>query len=52
MCGASAPLEAARARAGLAADRPRSIEFLERIHARPAYQRALLQGGESALAKD
>jgi len=42
----SFPLEAARARAGLASDRPHSIAFLERIHARPAYQRALEQGGE------
>ena len=48
----SFPLEAARSRAGLAADRPRLLAFLERIHARPAYQRALEQGGEYALAKD
>ena len=48
----SFPLEAARARAGLAADRPHLLAFLGRIHARPAYQRALAQGGEYALAKD
>jgi glutathione S-transferase len=48
----SFPLEAARARAGLAADRPHLLAFLQRIHARPAYQRALAQGGEYALAKD
>ena len=48
----SFPLEAARSRAGLASDHPRLIAFLERIHARPAYQRALEQGGEYALAKD
>src|SRR6188768_4063 len=48
----SFPLEAARARAGLASDRPHLIGFLERIHARPAYQRALAQGGEYALGKD
>jgi glutathione S-transferase len=47
----SFPLEAARARAGLASDRPHLIAFLDRIHARPAYQRALAQGGEYALAK-
>ena len=36
----------------LAADRPHLLAFLQRIHARPAYQRALAQGGEYALAKD
>jgi len=41
----SYPLEAAVARAGLDASRPRLIGFLERIHARPAYQRALQRGG-------
>lgn len=40
----SFPLEAAAARAGLEG-RPRMRAFLERIHARPAYQRALEQGG-------
>jgi glutathione S-transferase len=48
----SFPLEAAKSRAGLAEDRPRLLAFLERIHARPAYQRALAQGGEYALGKD
>ena len=48
----SYPLEAARSRAGLASDRPRSVAFLQRIHARPAYQRALERGGEYALSKD
>jgi len=48
----SFPLEAARSRAGLAADHPRSLAFLQRIHARPAYQRALEQGGEYKLAND
>ena len=42
----SYPLEAAAARAGLDASRPRLIAFLERIRARPAYQRALERGGE------
>lgn len=40
----SFPVEAAAARAGLG-DRPHLRAFLERIHARPAYQRALQQGG-------
>lgn len=41
----SFPLEAAKARAGLDSSRPHLIEFLEKIHARPAYQRAILRGG-------
>jgi glutathione S-transferase len=41
----SFPLEAAAARAGLSASRPKLWAFLERIHARPAYQRALQKGG-------
>jgi glutathione S-transferase len=42
----SFPLEAAASRAGLdAASYPRLWQFLERIHARPAYQRALERGG-------
>ena len=41
----SFPLEAAAARAGLDGRRPRLMEFLSRIHARPAYQRALARGG-------
>lgn len=45
----SFPLEAAAARAGLDASRPRLMEFLARIHARPAYQRALEKGGEYEL---
>ncbi|MBO9558016.1 MAG: glutathione S-transferase [Caulobacter sp.] len=40
----SFPLEAGAARAG-AASRPRVKAFLDRIHARPAYQRALERGG-------
>ncbi len=46
----SFPLEAARARAGLDARYPRLQEWLERIHARPAYQRALASGGPYAYA--
>jgi len=47
----SFPLEAATQRAGLDASRPRLWSFLQRIHARPAYQRALEQGGPYAYAK-
>jgi glutathione S-transferase len=46
----SFPLEAARARAGLDASRPRLWDFLHRIHARPAYQRALARGGPYSFA--
>jgi glutathione S-transferase len=42
----SFPLEIAVARAGLNASRPKSSAFLERIHARDAYQRALERGGK------
>jgi glutathione S-transferase len=41
----SFPLEAATGRAGLNASRPRLMDWLARIHARPAYQRALQTGG-------
>jgi glutathione S-transferase len=41
----SFPIEAATVRAGLDASRPRLRGFLDRIHARPAYQRALERGG-------
>jgi glutathione S-transferase len=47
----SFPLEAAASRAGLDHTRPKSLAFLERIHARPAYRRALERGGEYAYAK-
>jgi glutathione S-transferase len=46
----SFPLEAAAARAGLGAAHPKLMAFLSRIHARPAYQRALAAGGPFALA--
>ena len=42
----SFPLEAASVRAGLNESRPRLMAFLERIHARPAYRRALERGGK------
>jgi len=41
----SFPLEAAAARAGLNNSRPRLMDWLQRVHARPAYHRALEQGG-------
>lgn len=45
----SFPLEAAATRAGLNASRPKLMAFLDRIHARPAYQKALERGGEYEL---
>jgi len=45
----SFPVEAAATRAGLDASRPRLMDFLARIHARPAYQRALERGGPFEL---
>ena len=41
----SFPLEVARTRAGLDASRPHLTDWLERIHARPAYDAALKRGG-------
>lgn len=46
----SFPLEAARQRGGLNDSRPHLIDWLERIHARPAYGRALTAGGPYAFA--
>ena len=45
----SFPLEGAAARGGLDGRYPRLTDFLARIHARPAYQRALERGGPYAL---
>ena len=45
----SFPIEAARARGGLNESRPRLMDFLERIHQRPAYQRALERGGKFSI---
>jgi glutathione S-transferase len=42
----SFPLEIAVTRAGLNASRPKSMAFLERIHARDAYKLALERGGK------
>ena len=46
----SFPLEAARHRAGLDESRPNLIDWLDRIHARPAYAAALRRGGTYAYA--
>ena len=45
----SFPLEAAAARGGLDASRPKLMDFLKRIHARSAYKRALKKGGAYEL---
>jgi len=47
----SFPLEAAAARASQDAERPKIAAFLERIHARPAYRRALERGGPYQLLR-
>jgi glutathione S-transferase len=47
----SFPLEAAAARGGLDARRPRTMAVLERTHARPAYRPALERGGPYALLR-
>lgn len=46
----SFPIEAAAARGGLDARRPRLMAFLDRIRARPAYRRALERGGKFSLS--
>lgn len=46
----SFPLEAARSRGGLDASRPATIAWLDKVHARPAYQAALRNGGPYAYA--
>jgi len=48
----SFPVEASAQRAGLDASRPRLMAFLKRIHARPAYRRALERGGPYDFAND
>jgi glutathione S-transferase len=45
----SFPLEAAVSRAGLNSSRPKLMGFLDRIHARDGYQRALKRGGPYAF---
>lgn len=46
----SFPLEAARQRAGLDERYPNLLTWLDSIHERPAYQRALQRGGDYAYA--
>jgi glutathione S-transferase len=46
----SFPLEAARSRGGLDASRPATVAWLDKVHARPAYQTALAKGGPYAYA--
>jgi glutathione S-transferase len=47
----SFPLEAAAARAGLEEGHPKAMAFLDRIHTRPAYKRALEKGGPYAVGR-
>lgn len=47
----SFPLEAASQRTNLKQQYPKLVDFLKRIHARPAYQRALQKGGAYAYAE-
>jgi len=47
----SFPLEAAAARGGLEQGHPRAMAFLDRIHARAAYQRALDRGGPYSVGR-
>jgi glutathione S-transferase len=47
----SFPLEAARVRGGLDGKRPRLMAYLEKIHSRPAYLRALERGGKYELLR-
>jgi glutathione S-transferase len=47
----SFPLEAAAARGGLEQGHPRAMAFLERIHTRPAYNRALEKGGPYTVGR-
>ena len=47
----SFPLEAAASRGGLDEKRAKSWAWLQKIHARPAYQRALEKGGKYELLR-
>ncbi len=47
----SFPLEAASSRGGLDGKYPKTLALLERIHARPAYARALEKGGPDSIGK-
>ena len=48
----SFPVEAAAQRAGLNSSRPKLMAFLKRIHARPAYKKALKRGGPYSFAEE
>jgi len=48
----SFPVEASAMRAGLDASRPHLFAYLRRIHARPAYRKALERGGPYSFAND
>ncbi len=48
----SFPIEAAAQRGGLDEWRPKLMSYLKRIHARPAYKRALKRGGPYSFAED
>ena len=48
----SFPVEAAAQRAGLDASRPKLMTWLKKIHARPAYRKALERGGPYSFAND
>ena len=47
----SFPIEAAAARGGLDASRPRLMDYLKRIHGRPAYKKAIERGGAYELMR-
>ena len=47
----SFPVEAAQARGGLDRTRPKLMAFLERVHAMPAYKRAIEKGGPFELMR-
>ena len=48
----SFPVEAAAQRAGLDRSRPKLITWLKKIHARPAFRKALERGGPYSFAND
>ncbi|MEP6738845.1 MAG: glutathione S-transferase [Caldimonas sp.] len=48
----SFPVEAAIQRAGLDASRPKLMAYAKKIHARPAYRKALERGGPYSFAND
>ena len=48
----SFPIEAARSRGVIDASRPQLMKYLDQIHARPAYQRAIARGGPYDYSKE